>query len=312
MTARRWRHRIAFALVAWLTTQTAGAAVQDALAHAKELYLSAAYDEALAVLDRLRTESPHDTVSEVAQYHLFCLLALNRSEEAQKAIEGIVTIDPFYQPSETQTSPRIRTVFQNTRKALLPSIVQRSYAEARASFEKKDPKAGVQFDQVLALIDDPDMKGGQLSDLRTVVSGFRDLSQAMALAAVPAPAPIPAARFAPSAALEGASAAAAPIEPPAGARPRQAGFVPPVAVSQPLPQWVPALSEARLGFKGSIEVMIDEKGNVTSVELRQSVHPLYDDGLLAAARTWKYKPATRNGVPTPYLKVVDIQLQPVR
>jgi len=57
--------------------------------------------------------------------------------------------------------------------------------------------------------------------------------------------------------------------------------------------------------------MIDESGNVASAELRQSVHPLYDDELLAAARKWKYKPAMRNGVPMPYVKIVEIRLQPV-
>jgi TonB family protein len=83
-------------------------------------------------------------------------------------------------------------------------------------------------------------------------------------------------------------------------------------VSQPLPRWAPPKSiDARLGFTGSIEVMIDENGNVSSAELRQSVHSLYDDELLAIARRWKYKPAMRDGVPTQYLKIVEIRLQPV-
>jgi hypothetical protein len=34
--------------------------------------------------------------------------------------------------------------------------------------------------------------------------------------------------------------------------------------------------------------------------------------LLAIARTWKYRPATINGAPVAYLKIVEIQLQPVR
>ena len=102
-------------------------------------------------------------------------------------------------------------------------------------------------------------------------------------------------------------------EPAPGPRAEAPALTPPVVVSQPLPRWAPPKSvDARLGFKGSIEVMIDENGNVASVELRQSVHPLYDDELLAVARKWRYKPAMRNGVPTRYLKIVEIQLQPVR
>lgn len=315
MTARRWRHRVGFMLIAWLICPIAGIANQDALARAKDLYLSASYDEALVILERLQTEKAHDTGTEIAQYRVFCLLALNRGDEAQAAIEGIVKADPFYRPSETLTSPRIRTIFQNTRKALLPSVVQHAYAEAKASFEKKDPRAVDQFDRVLALIDDPDSKGvAQLSDLRTVVSGFRDLSKALA---APLPAsPIRAAAQSPTVGSPNASAdrtTAAPRETSPAAPAQEPAFTPPVVLSQPLPRWAPQSAfDARLGFKGAISVMIDEKGNVTSAALRQSVHPQYDDELLKLARSWKYRPAMLNGVPTSYLKVVEIQLQPVR
>lgn len=61
-------------------------------------------------------------------------------------------------------------------------------------------------------------------------------------------------------------------------------------------------------FKGSVEVVIDAEGKVTSAKLVQSVHPRYDQVLLAAARAWRYKPATKNGAPVEYVKVVDIKL----
>ncbi|HEX7795971.1 MAG TPA: TonB family protein, partial [Vicinamibacterales bacterium] len=70
--------------------------------------------------------------------------------------------------------------------------------------------------------------------------------------------------------------------------------------------------DRRSAFKGLIEVTIDENGSVTSATIQQSVHPIYDEKLLAMARTWKYKPALRNGVPTSSVKVVAIQLQPAR
>ena len=149
------------------------------------------------------------------------------------------------------------------------------------------------------------MKGvAQLADLRTVVSGFRDLSQARGTP--------PAAAVAP--ATPGPQMATVPARadaPEPGGAP--AGFIPPVVISQRLPVWTPPASvDSRLGFKGSIRVEIDEKGRVEKATLEQSVHPLYDDRLLAIARTWKYKPATRNGVPTSSSKVVEIQLQPGR
>ena len=78
-----------------------GAAGQDTLARAKDLYGLAAYDEALAVLNRLRETAPPAVSSEVAGYQVLCLLALGRTDDAQKAIEALVTADPLYRPSES-------------------------------------------------------------------------------------------------------------------------------------------------------------------------------------------------------------------
>jgi TonB family protein len=310
--ARRLSHVV---IVAWLASfilPVATAQAQDALARAKDLYLSAAYDEALVVLEQLKSPPRPEVATEVAQYRVFCLLALQRSDEARKAIEDIVATDPFYHPSETQTSPRIRSVFDETRRALLPGLVQKTYADAKTSFEKKDPKALTQFELVLKLLDDPDLKNmPQLADMRTVVNGFRDLSKAMssaptANATKPADLPVP--PRAESAPPQTAAVVDAPA--PEGS---PLGFTPPVVISQPIPRWTPPNDiDRRSAFKGLIEVTIDENGSVTSATIQQSVHPSYDEKLLAMARTWKYKPALRNGVPTSSVKVVAIQLQPAR
>jgi TonB family protein len=288
---------------------------QDPLAHAKDLYLSAAYDEALVVLEQLKSQPTSAAATEVAQYRVFCLLALQRGDEARKAIEDIVTADPFYHPSETQTAPRIRSVFDETRRAFLPGLVQKTYADAKASFEKKDPKALGQFELVLKLLDDPDLKNmSQLADMRTVVNGFRDLSKAIASAPVANPpnTPGPAAPVPQPAVASAAAQTASVVDPPVPEG-SPLGFTPPVVISQPIPRWSPPNDvDRRSAFKGLIEVTIDENGNVTSATLQQSVHPLYDEKLVAMARTWKYKPALRNGVPTSSVKVVAIQLQPAK
>ncbi len=307
-------HRLLITCVAWLVLFAATVQAQDALARAKDLYLSAAYDEALVLLEQLKSQPP-PAGPEAEQYRVFCLLALERSEDARTAIGEIVAADPTYRPSETQTSPRIRAIFQETRKALLPGLVQRRYADAKAAFERKDPNALVEFEQLLTLLDDPDIKTiAQLADLRTVVSGFRDLSKAMASVPPPVAArPIEAVRPVQREDVRTSPAAAA-VDPVAAPLPDGAlGFTPPVVISQPLPRWAPPSTvDRRAGFKGTIEVAIDENGTVTSATVQQSVHPLYDEKLLAMARTWKYKPALRNGVPTSSLKVVEIQLQPAR
>ena len=311
MTARRMHHLFALALTAWLMGLASDVLGQDGLARAKDLYLSAAYDEALVLLEQLKSQPSAAAATEVEQYRMFCLLALNRSDEARKAIEELVAADPGYQPSETQTSPRIRTVFEDTRKAVLPGLVQRRYADAKAAFERKDPKALDEFEHVLALLDDPALKdSAQLADLRTVVSGFRDLSKAMAsappsAARTVAPEPLQPAESGPQV-EKVVDPSPVPVAGPIG-------FTPPVVIAQPIPRWSPPSGvDRQSSFKGIVEVSIDANGNVTSATLQQSVHPLYDEKLLAMARTWKYKPALRNGVPMPSLKVVEIQLQPSR
>jgi len=265
----------------------------DPLARAKELYESAAYEEALAVLDELQGQTTNVNATEVAQYRAFCLFALERPDEARKAVETLVNTDPFYQLSDLQTSPRIRNVFQEIRRTLLPKIVQRSYEDAKASFDRKDPQAASQFDDVVRLLDDPDMFGAAgLADLRVVAAGFRDLSKAMAPAAP-------------------ASASATPAAGPETARPGGPPVVvPPVVVSQALPSWTAPVAVRRVEYNGTVEVAIDEQGKVAGVTLSRSVHPLYDPELLRAARNWTYKPATKDGTPIAFVKVVDVQLRP--
>jgi hypothetical protein len=143
-------------------------AADDPLVRAKELYRTAAYDEALGILDGISDSSPSATI-EVNEYRVFCLVALDRKDDAKSAITALVTADPSYQLSEAQASPRVRAVFKEVREALLPSIIQHTYADAKAAFDKKDPQAGAQFERVLTLLKDPDLKPTpELTDLAVV------------------------------------------------------------------------------------------------------------------------------------------------
>ena len=66
---------------------TASISADDAqLDRAKELYRSAAYDEALGVLDSIRATAPPTETLEVSEYRVFCLVALDRKDEARNAI----------------------------------------------------------------------------------------------------------------------------------------------------------------------------------------------------------------------------------
>src|SRR5262245_27239290 len=111
---------------------------QESLQTAKDLYASAAYEDALAVLGRLqRTDAP----IEVQQYRAFCLIALGRVSEAEHAIEQVVNANPNYAPTAMDVSPRIQEAFVRTRNQLLPEIVRQRYVEARGALDRKDRDA---------------------------------------------------------------------------------------------------------------------------------------------------------------------------
>src|SRR6266480_1290505 len=113
-------------------------ASQDSLATARDLYASAAYEDALAVLNRLRNNSSSEDGRSIEQYRAFCLLALGRSDEAERAIEAVVVAQPLYRPSESEVSPRLRAAFSDVRRRMLPGIIQDRYAQAKTAFDRKE------------------------------------------------------------------------------------------------------------------------------------------------------------------------------
>ena len=181
------------------------------LSAARDLYASARYDEALAVLNGIRPDDPPQRKS-IEQYRSLCLLALGRGSEAETAIAAVVTADPLFQPSEADASPRVRAAFSDVRQRLLPELARAQYAEAKASFDRKD--------------------------------------------------------FAPVSIL------------------------------------------GRTRDRGLLDIVIDEQGRVTQITLRIAVHPVYDNLLVNAAREWKYRPATLNGTPVAYRKLIQITVAP--
>jgi TonB family protein len=266
---------------------------------AKDLYASARYDEALAVLNDLQPDAsaPVRERRSIEQYRSLCLLALGRSTEAESAIAQVVAADPMYVPNETDASPRVRAAFSEVRQRLLPDIATAQYTEAKTSFDRKEyAQAEPMFRRVIALIDDPDM-GGRLGDMKMLAQGFLDLAVA---ALTPPPEP---------------KKDDTPPPPPPAPKPdpnriytlTDEDVAAPVAVRQDLPR-VPAMITMQAHDRGVIEVVIDELGRVTSIAIRESVHPIYDNLLISAARDWRYQPATFNGVPVKYRKLIQVNV----
>lgn len=278
---------------------------QESVAAARDLYTSANYEDALAVLSRLDSPAsqPTDRMA-INQYRAFCLLALGRMSEAERAIEAVLSVDLLYRPADAGMSPRLRSAFASVRQRMLPAIVQVEYTRAKAAFDKQDfPAAIAQFDRVLQALSDPDLgAAGQnppLADLRTLATGFRDLS---AKAAAPPPAPV-SPPPAPAPVL-----AAAPVIRGGIYGLGEPGVMPPAVVRQVLPPFPREIMSQRRD--GILEVIISEKGTVESAAMRTSMHPRYDLLVLTAAKSWKYQPATLKGTPVKFRKLITVSVKP--
>jgi hypothetical protein len=268
---------------------------------AKDLYASARYDEALSVLNGLRLGDSADRRS-VEQYRSLCLLALGRASEAESAIAAVVKEDPTYRPGESE-SPRVRATFAEVRKRLLPEITTTRYQVAKLAYDRRDwAAAESQFRTVLALIDDPD-NVGRLSDLRVLAAGFLELSVRSAAPPPVEPRPAP-----PSVAAPPPPVAPAGPEPGRIYTAEDTDVRPPVVVTQNIPGIPPNLM-ALARPRGLLEVVIDELGRVVGMSMRGSIHPTYDSQVLMAARDWKYKPATFNGKPVKFRRLISINVQ---
>lgn len=281
----------------------------DSLSAARELYSSASYEDALAMLGRLNAaELPPDEGRAADQYRALCLLALGKSSEASQAIEAVVAADPAYQPSVSEVSPRVRAVFSEVRKRLLPGLVQQKYAIAKAAYDHKDfATASNGFGQLLALYADPDLAPAAgkppLSDLRVLIDGFHALS---VQAATPRPAPEPVALVAKAPVVPRPEPVAAP-EPPKVYNMGDANVVPPITIRQELPPFGGVVQRA---MTGAMEVVIDESGKVVSATMRSPTLPNYDRQAVAAAQSWRYRPATLNGAPVKYRKLIQVAVTP--
>jgi hypothetical protein len=298
--------RSVFGVAAALLMMTAPTgAEQESIAAARDLYASAAYEDALAVLNKMPSAGrPTEEARAIEQYRAFCLLALGRTAEAEHAIETVVAAEPTYRPAN-DLSPRVRNAFADVRRRVLPSIIQQKYAQAKAAFDRKDfAAAAAGFAQALETMNDPDVASvisqPPLSDLRTLALGFKDL--AATAAAPPPPPPVTA-------------PPPAPTEEPTPAAPKPPKIysaadhevTPPAVLRQDLP---PYPGQVLLPRQGVLEVVIDESGMVEAALMRVAVANNYDPLAVAATRNWRFRPAMLNGMPVKYRKAIQVTIRP--
>ena len=286
--------RTTFSCLLLLVLIAPEARAQDPIAKARELYAAAEYEDALTMLEGLAA-GKHGTVDRqaVEVYRTLCLIAVGRRDEADKAIEGIIAEDPLFRPGD-DVSPRMRTVFSDARRRLLPALIQQHYQQAKAAFDRKEYAAAASgFKRVVDTVSDPDMTQAAaqspLSDLRTLATGFHDLS-VKAMPPPPRPEPV----------------AEAPVvpQPPRIYSGDDTQVVAPVAIQQELPKYPGRIRPG--GMTGVVEVVINEMGLVEAASTVVSLGAAYDQLVTAAANRWQYYPARAGGKPVKFRKRIQI------
>ena len=271
-------------------------AADASLAAARDLYVSASYDDALAMLGTLSNGSRSvEERQSIDLYRTLCLFALGKTADADRVIEAMLLRDPLYRARDEELSPRVENAFQSARRRVLPSVIQQKYGEAKAAFDKQDwATASSGFSEVLKAIADPDIAGSAgappLSDIKTLASGFRDL----AVKSTPPPPPPP------------KIVEAKPVRPvKAVYTSDDRDVLPPVAVSQRVPKYPANVNRP---MQGVVQFVIDENGTVQTPSMPVSIDMSYDGMVISAAKRWQYTPAMLDGKPVKYLKRLTISV----
>ncbi|MGE3507886.1 MAG: hypothetical protein AB7N65_03275 [Vicinamibacterales bacterium] len=309
-------------LALWLLAGQPGTAD---LARAKALYAEASYEEALSVLAALKDSKDAARSEAVLELRALCLLALGRTDEAERAVAEIVLQNPMYRLEQADVSPKLVALFREVRQRTLPAAARKLYADAKGSYDDEawsDATRG--FAALLALLADPDAASHEetLADLKQLGEGFLALAEAEVASARRAEeeAQRTAQEAAAAAAAETArrAAEAAAAEQRAaeerGHRIYSAGdpdVIPPVELRRVMPRWIPPTpSMALMSLSGLLELVIDEEGTVMSATITKPIAPNYDQALKDSTRTWRYRPATRGGQPVRYRQVLEVVLRP--
>jgi len=323
---------------AWIQSAPPPAAV-DSFPAAHALYASAAYEDALAMLDRLKAQAAEGSVGmrrDIQATRALCLIALGHQDEARAAMEAVVDADPQFEFEPLEAGPRVRAMLNETRARRLSDIIRQRYASARLAYEKQQfDEAVARFDAVRVLLDDPVLEQSNtlpmLGDFRILARDFHALSvQAVAAAAAATESAVGQTSTAASHSVgtsgqaAGTSQAPAvgaggqvpsageanPPPPPTADGRRSGAIVPPLALEQRVPPWSLELGlQPGRTYQATVEVVIDEGGRVTSALIVDSLNPTYDAQLLAHVRSWRYRPGTRDGVPVRFTKLVTVTVE---
>jgi len=307
-----------------LVAAAAAPGAQDTLSAAKDLYASAAYEDALSTLGRMDSNGGPEVARQVDEYRAFCLYALGRTREAESIAESIIRKEPLARLDAADASPRLELMFTDVRKRLLPSLIRDRFRAARSSLDQKNYAAAephlTEARLMIAEADKIGVRDDGLADLSVLVDGFLQLIQssaeqkasqqpaaAPAVAAAAAPAPR---QVAPPPSPSMRQAAPSPAAAAAGAARiysvEDEGVSPPVALEQRMPAMTPQMQLIAKALKNSgiLDIVIDETGSVVDATIRQSMNSSFDTLIVRTARRWKYRPAMKDGVAVRFVKTL--------
>ena len=298
---------------------TTALVAQDPLSTARDLYASAAYEDALSALERIDGGGGPDVARQIDEYRAFCLFALGRTGDAESVAETLIRRQPLAVLDTADTSPRLERMFMDVRRRLLPSLIRERFRTARSALDRRSFDAAepplTDARLLIAEAERLGVKDEGLGDLSVLVDGFLELirssaeqrtsraadvataetTNAPASPAAPMPAPAPAATPAASAAAVLSVYSIA-----------DEGVSPPVTIDQRLPAMPPQLHAIVRSMRktGMLDIVIDESGRVVDATIRRSLNSAFDAQILRSAGRWRYEPALKGGVPVRYAKTI--------
>jgi TonB family protein len=307
------RIRVLALVPAFSIAAALGATAAD-LTKVKALYAGASYEDALA---ELQSGTPSADPDQADEYAALCFLALGRSSDAEQAIERLVSRSPLTSLPEGDTSPRMLEMFQRVRTRMLPSVTRSAYQRAKEAFDAaRFDAAESGFRTVVDLIGRGEGVDSSVADLKVLAQGFLQLAQLqrapsapVAAAAPPPPASTPISTPAKVATDSAVAATEVRENDNRLYSSTDRDVTAPVAVERQMPVWK-ALPPPfnKLSFHGRLELVISAQGAVESARIAERTTPAYDDQLLAAARRWKFRPASRDGKPVRFREDVAVVL----
>jgi hypothetical protein len=248
----------------------------------------------------------------VEQYRAFCLYALGRTGEAEQVAESLLTKAPLLEIDDA--SPRIEAMFTAVRKRVLPTRVRAEYRSAKADVEDKDfASARPHLAEAERMLQEARKIGvwdETMADLSLLIDGFLDLTRAADAVHADPPAAALLAVEAPRLSSAASTATPAQVRP---AAPRiysieDADVVPAEAISTVVTGFPRDLVNMLPGGAGVglVYLVIDEQGRVEQASIRESINGTVDKLLIVTARSWRFRPASRNGAAVKYAEIVRI------